>query len=169
MSVGIPEPIRRARRTTGLILLLTSVLTVAVCIAVAYLDASRPVVVGALTSSLRGGAEQMPADVVGHWRGDVSQTGGGVWVADIELRDGAVNSVIGSGTYPILECSGTLTLLRVVGDSIDVMVTMTHGNVGVTCLPRHFATLEPATDGSLVYRDSQDSDIEFYGILARQL
>lgn len=169
MSVGIPEPIRRARRTTGLILLLTSVLTLAACITLAHLDASRPVVVGALTPSLRGEAEQTPANLVGRWRGDVSQTGSGAWVADIDVHGGAVNSVIGSGTYPILECSGTLTLLRVARDSIDVMVTMTHGNVGVTCLPRHFATLEPATDGSLVYRDSQDSDIEFYGVLARQL
>lgn len=168
MSAEVPRPIRRARQITGLILLLTSTLVVAGSIGWGYRSTPRPTVVGPLGTAAPGANAQMPGGFIGHWRGEVSQTGYGIWVADIELQGGTTNSVVGSGTYPILECSGTLTLLRVEPGSIDVMVTMTQRGAGATCLTRHFATLEPARDGSLVYRESEDSAIDFHGVLVRQ-
>lgn len=171
MESPVPQSICRARRLTGALLMMTSVAATVGVGAVGYVVATRPPVVqpgnpGSVGIGSRP-AVAMPIEFSGRWVGVVAQTDAGTWTADLTLRGGSVNSVIGTSSYPTLNCNGTVTLLGVEDELIHVMETITEDSED-TCADRVPITLAGASDGILDYRNSDTGFGDFHGRLSRQ-
>ncbi len=61
----------------------------------------------------------LPSTYVGVWKGLGIQNNDGEWTMLISLSNANTNSIVGTSSYPSLQCGGELTLLRVNVNSVD--------------------------------------------------
>jgi LCCL domain len=84
----------------------------------------------------------LSASYLGVWEGNGTQAGSS-WTISISLTPGAVNSVVGTISYPSLSCGGTLTLHRIKNQSIELDEKFTYGSE--KCVPGR-VVLQPSSD-----------------------
>jgi hypothetical protein len=93
----------------------------------------------------------LPKELAGGWRGEVKQRDGETWTADLDLHDGAVGSVVGTSSYPTLDCSGELTLLRVSSKTAYVEEKITEPGSQKRCAPTVLIALRRTAPASATY------------------
>lgn len=84
-------------------------------------------------------ADQLPTAMVGEWSSpkpadqpDSDKT----YYVKMKLTGGSVGSVVGTVSYPGLDCSGTFTLEEVQGGTVTVEENITDDPTGLACTPR---------------------------------
>src|SRR5215213_9807333 len=111
-----------------------------------------PLVISACILSTSGAAAQIPAAFQGSWKGRGSQSDqpGVEWTIALTLASGARGRVVGTITYPSLECGGDLILRVAEAGRVELLERITFG----TCVDRGVITLAPARGGlSFDWRD----------------
>ncbi|HSU18091.1 hypothetical protein [Longimicrobium sp.] len=84
----------------------------------------------------------------GSWKGTGSQSDHpGEWSIALTLADGARDAVVGTITYPSLDCGGDLLLRRADGGRMELRERITFGE----CVDHGIVTLTPASGGGLDY------------------
>ena len=98
-----------------------------------------------IVSASGAAAQGIPASFQGSWKGTGSQSDepGVEWTIALTLADGARESVVGTITYPSLECGGDLILREADGGRAELLERITFG----TCVDRGVVTLAPARGG----------------------
>src|SRR5215218_3194318 len=96
----------------------------------------------AAAQSGRATPRVIPGTFQGAWKGTGSQSDnpGVEWTIALTLADGARGSVVGTITYPSLECGGDLILREADGKRVELQERITFGE----CVDRGVVTLAPA-------------------------
>jgi hypothetical protein len=115
--------------------------------------------------------DQLPAGMQGEWRSpepaeqpDSDKT----YHVQMSLTGGATGTEVGTVSYPGLECSGTLELLEVTGNTVTVQETITN-DPQVTCTPRGTISLSLSDDVlDMSYTTAEDDEATMTARLVRQ-
>jgi len=128
-------------------------------------------VLSACILSASGAAAQgIPSGFMGSWKGTGSQSDqpGVKWTIALTLGDGASGEVVGTITYPSLQCGGDLILRGGDGRGIELLERITFGE----CVDRGIITLADARDaseGRLSYQWRDAAGLEAHGILQKAM
>jgi len=117
-----------------------------------------------ILSASGAAAQGIPAAFQGSWKGTGSQSDqpGVAWTIALTLGDGAPGDVVGTITYPSLQCGGDLILRGGDGRGVELLERITFGE----CADRGVLTLAGARGGlSYDWRDA--AGLEARGILSR--
>jgi hypothetical protein len=123
-----------------------------------------------LLSTSGAAAQAIPAAVQGSWKGTGSQFDqpGVKWTIALTLGDGEPGSVVGTITYPSLQCGGDLILRGGDGRGVELLERITFGE----CVDRGivtFADARDASEGRLSYSWRNDAGLEARGILQKAM
>ena len=89
-------------------------------------------------------AQEIPAAFVGSWKGTGSQSDEpGEWTIALTLADGPRGGVVGTITYPSLDCGGDLILRVADRGRVELAERITFGD----CVDHGIVTLTPASAG----------------------
>ena len=116
-----------------------------------------------ILSTTGAAAQAVPTAFQGSWKGTGTQSDnpGVEWTIALTLAGGARGSVVGTITYPSLECGGDLILREANAGRVELLERITFGE----CVDRGVVTLAPAKDGlSYAWRDA---DLTARGTLSR--
>jgi len=109
-------------------------------------------------------AQAIPAAFQGSWKGTGSQSDepGVEWTIALTLAGGARESVVGTITYPSLECGGDLILREAEPGRVELLERITFGS----CVDRGVVTLTPSR-GGLAFDWRGENDLTARGVLTR--
>jgi hypothetical protein len=121
-----------------------------------------------ILSASGAAAQGVPSGFQGSWKGTGSQSDqpGVRWTIALTLGGGAPGEVVGTITYPSLQCGGDLILRGGDGRGIELLERITFGE----CVDRGIITLMDARDapeGRLSYSWRDEAGLEARGILSR--
>ncbi|MFL5540409.1 MAG: hypothetical protein ACJ8J0_15570 [Longimicrobiaceae bacterium] len=120
-----------------------------------------------ILSASGAAAQGVPSGFVGSWKGTGSQSDqpGVKWTIALTLGDGEPHAVVGTITYPSLQCGGDLILRGGDGRGIELLERITFGE----CVDRGIITLMDARDapGGLSYHWRDEAGLEARGTLSR--
>ena len=112
-------------------------------------------------------AQGIPGYFQGSWKGTGSQSDqpGVEWTIAFTLGDGAPGDVVGTITYPSLQCGGDLILRGGDGRGIELLERITFGE----CVDRGVVTLSQVADaeGGLSYEWVDNAGLEARGTVRR--
>jgi hypothetical protein len=118
-----------------------------------------------ILSASGAAAQGIPAYFQGSWKGTGSQSDqpGVRWTIAFTLGDGAPRDVVGTITYPSLQCGGDLILRGGDGRGIELLERITFGE----CVDHGIITLSQVTDveGGLSYHWIDKAGLEARGTL----
>ncbi|WP_432570494.1 hypothetical protein [Kineococcus sp. SYSU DK005] len=168
MTVVIPRAIRRGRHLAGVLLAVTSVATIAGVGGLGYWSYTHPSVTAPISAGQSANAAQALQQISGRWVGEVQQAGYGSWTADVTFRSDGAGTFSGEGAFPTLGCRATYNLVRIDRSGIDLIERITEQAPNGQCLDPVYVTLQANPDGTLDYRSTSNSSIEFQGRLTKQ-
>lgn len=128
-------------------------------------------VLSACILSTSGAAAQgMPSGFQGSWKGTGSQSDqpGVKWTIALTLGDGPSGEVVGTITYPSLQCGGDLILRGGDGRGVELLERITFGE----CVDRGIVTIANArggAEGRLSYSWRNDAGLEAHGLLQKAM
>ena len=108
-------------------------------------------------------AQGIPSGFVGSWKGTGTQSDEpGAWTIALTLAGGATGRVVGTITYPSLECGGDLILRHADARHVELLERITFGE----CVDRGVITLAPMP-GGLRFDWRDDTGLTAHGELSR--
>jgi hypothetical protein len=97
-----------------------------------------------LLAAAPAAAQTIPDAFTGSWKGAGSQSDeAGEWTIAYTLADGRPGAVVGTITYPSLECGGDLILRNADREHVELGERITFGD----CVDHGIVTLTPAARG----------------------
>jgi hypothetical protein len=104
-------------------------------------------------------SESLPRSLVGRWQGTVIQYNTSQqYPASLSFYSAPVGSPVGQSMYSTLECGGTLRLMAVDGNTIQVTEYITQQPTGMNkCITPESLSITFNSDGTLTYQELSDS------------
>ena len=115
--------------------------------------------------------DRLPLKFVGSWEGNVFQFDAAEeYAVDLDLRDGAVDRIVGTSNYPGLECEGRIRLVEVVSTTeILIREYITEGGgVLAGCSIEAEYSLKVVEQGAILFTQTERGETNIEGTLIRK-